>query len=242
MDRNGNVILGGVRAGRDPDRHPAAAPTAAPTRPSAPAARSTARRSGSPAASPGCWCAPEGTLTFTVGGGPGAYPATFTVVRVGPTGAPDPTFGGTGDRLARARPGQAPRHRRRGDPPGPVRHDARRRHRPDRRRHAARRGHPAQARRRAGHALRQPRRGAASPARAARSGSSRWPATAPGRILLAGSGQPPEALVMRLRASGAPRLDLRQRRRDLPAARPPARRRPDLHHASTRSTPSARAR
>ena len=40
---------------------------------------------------------PEGTVTFTVGAGPGRTgPATFTTVRLLATGAPDPTFGGTG--------------------------------------------------------------------------------------------------------------------------------------------------
>ena len=99
--------------------------------------------------------------------------------------------------------------------------------------------HPAQARRHAGHALRQPAASRGSRAPAARSGSRRWSATAP-----AGSCSPAPAsrrtrMVVRLRANGAPRHELRQRRPDLPAARPPARRRPDLHDASTRSTPPA---
>jgi len=39
----------------------------------------------------------EGTVTFTVGPGPArSGPATFTTVRLLSTGAPDPTFGGTG--------------------------------------------------------------------------------------------------------------------------------------------------
>ena len=50
-----------------------------------------------------------------------------------------------------------------------------------------------------------------------------------GRILLAGTGRPPDSLVVRLRANGAPRHALRQRRPDLPGARPAARRHADLH-------------
>ena len=77
---------------------------------------STAPRSGSPAASRACSSAPDGTLTFTVGAGrPRA--ATFTVVRLLPTGAPDPTFGGTGIVTRAARPGHRRRDRRRGRPP-----------------------------------------------------------------------------------------------------------------------------
>ena len=179
MDRNGNVILGGVRPGEIPIvirllADGSADPTfgAGGTLDGAALGIDRPRHRAAGAR--------RRHADLHVGGGPrGIYPATFTTVRVGPTGALDPTFGGTGIVSLPLGTGQAAGARRRGDPPGPVRHDARRRHRPDGRRHAARRGHPP-----AGRTARSTRASAAaasrgSPARAARSGSRRWPATAP---------------------------------------------------------------
>src|SRR4051812_13581764 len=51
----------------------------------------------------------DGTTTFTVGGFPTIdYPATFTILRVLPNGAPDPTWNGTGVVSVPLGPGSAP--------------------------------------------------------------------------------------------------------------------------------------
>ena len=230
MDRDGNVILGGVERRRRPDRHPPAGrrqpgpdvrrrrrPSTAPslglTRPRHRPARARRRdadlhRRRRPDR---------------------VYPATFTVVRLG------------ADRRARPDVGRH-RHRQR-------RRSAR----------AGRAGIGAAAMRQgpsgttlvagtdltaagtprgavirlhAGRHARTPasaaRASPASRAPAARSGSRRWSATAP-----AGSCSPAPASRPRAGHPPArqrrPRHDLRQRRPHLPAARPPARRRPDLH-------------
>jgi uncharacterized delta-60 repeat protein len=144
----------------------------------------------------------EGTLTFTVGGGAsGTYPATFTVVRVGPTGALDPTWASTGIASIVLAPGQAP-----GIGAAAVRQG------PSGRTLVAgtdltEAGTPRGAviRLLANGAL-DTRFGSHGVARIARAGREiRIKAMArdgSGRILLAGSGQPPEALILRLRAGG----------------------------------------
>src|SRR3954462_2296776 len=96
MDTNGNVIMGGSRAGNVPivirllaDGTPDPAFGAGATFDGA-AAGLTARVTALLARR-------EGTLTFAVGGGAsGVYPATFTTVRLGATGALDPAWSGTG--------------------------------------------------------------------------------------------------------------------------------------------------
>jgi uncharacterized delta-60 repeat protein len=144
----------------------------------------------------------EGTLTFTVGGGAsGTYPATFTVVRVGPTGALDPAWASTGVASIVLASGQAP-----GIGAAAVRQG------PSGRTLVAgtdltEAGTPRGAviRLLANGAL-DTRFGSHGVARIARAGREiRIKAMArdgSGRILLAGSGQPPEALILRLRAGG----------------------------------------
>jgi uncharacterized delta-60 repeat protein len=99
MDRAGNVILGGSRpnAGAEvpivirllPDGTPD--PAFAGTGTFQGVSLSLAGRATSLLARP------DGTLLFTVGGTAStAYPSTFSTVRLLPTGAPDPTFAGTG--------------------------------------------------------------------------------------------------------------------------------------------------
>jgi uncharacterized delta-60 repeat protein len=52
---------------------------------------------------------PDGTTAFSVGAAPGLLgPSTFTVVRLLPTGAPDPTFAGTGIVSLPLAPGSGP--------------------------------------------------------------------------------------------------------------------------------------
>ena len=101
------MILAGVAPGRDPDRHPPAGGRQRGPHVRRRRRRSTAPRSGITGRVTGLLVGAEGTLTFTVGGGAGGvYPATFTIVRVGPTGALDPTFGGTGIVTVALGPGQ----------------------------------------------------------------------------------------------------------------------------------------
>jgi uncharacterized delta-60 repeat protein len=143
-----------------------------------------------------------GALTFTVGGGPtGVYPANFTVVRVGAAGALDPTFAGTGIVSLPLGPGQAA-----GIGAAAIRQG------PSNTTLVAgtdltASGTPRGAiiRLKANGTL-DTRFGSHGVARLARSGRDiRIKALArdsSGRILVAGSGQPPEAVVMRLRESG----------------------------------------
>jgi uncharacterized delta-60 repeat protein len=145
---------------------------------------------------------PDGTLTFTVGGGATAsYPATFTVARVGPTGLPDPGFGGNGVVSVPLGPGAAA-----GIGAAAVRQG------PSGRTLVAgtdltAAGTPRGAviRLRTDGSL-DTRFGKNGVARVARAGREiRIKAMArdnSGRILLAGSGQPPESMVLRLRANG----------------------------------------
>jgi uncharacterized delta-60 repeat protein len=144
----------------------------------------------------------EGSLTFTVGGGPtGVYPANFTVVRVGLTGVLDTTFNGTGIVSLPLGPGQAA-----GIGAAAIRQG------PSNTTLVAgtdltASGPPRGAiiRLKADGTL-DKRFGSNGVARRARAGREiRIKAMArdsSGRILVAGSGQPPEAVVMRLRASG----------------------------------------
>ena len=212
MDRNGNVILAGAPARRRrPARHPAAAPTARPD----PTFGANGTLDGAvlglsrPRHRP-AGAARRARSTFTVGGGPDqATRRRSPSSALLPTGAPDPTFGGTGVVTIPLGPGTAPGDRRAADPPGPVGHDARRRHRPDRRRHAARRGHP----RCAPDGTLDTRFGSHGIARISRAGREirikAMVRDSTGRILLAGSGQPPDALVAapaRQRRAATPRF------------------------------------
>ena len=94
MDRAGNVILGGSPGRARRRSCSGCSRTAAPTRLRR---RRHLRRPalGLAGRVTSLLVRPEGPILFSVGG-PGAYPATFTVVRLGATGAPDPTFAGTG--------------------------------------------------------------------------------------------------------------------------------------------------
>jgi len=107
MDTNGNVILGGSRLGDIPivvrlqaDGSPDTTFAASGTLDGA-AANLTGRVTA-------LLVRRDGTLTFAVGGGAGGlYPATFTIVRVGPTGVLDPGWSGTGISSVTLGPGQA---------------------------------------------------------------------------------------------------------------------------------------
>jgi len=90
MDKNGNVILGGSSGGSPLLIRLLADGTIDPTFGNAGTLSGAAL--GLTGRATGLLVRDDGTLTFTVAAGP----ATFTIVRVGPTGAPDPTFGGTG--------------------------------------------------------------------------------------------------------------------------------------------------
>src|SRR4051812_10491620 len=201
MDANGNIILAGSRSGNVPivirlqaDGSPDLTFGANATVDGAVlgvAGRAT-----------GLLVKPDGTTTFTVGGFPNQdYPATFSVVRVLPNGAPDVTWGGTGVVSIALGPGsgagigaaalrQGPSGTTlvagtdltaAGTPRGAVI-----RLRPD--------------------GSLDTRFGSHGVARIARAGREiRIKAMVrddSGRILLAGSGQPPEGMVLRLRASG----------------------------------------
>jgi uncharacterized delta-60 repeat protein len=201
MDRNGNVILGGVRSGEIPivirllaDGSTDATFGAGGTLDGV--------AMGISGRVTGLLVRADGTLTFTVGGGTtGIYPANFTVVRVGPLGAADPTFGGTGMVSIPLGPGQAAgvgAAAIRQGPSGTTLVAG-----TDLTATGTPRGAVVQLR--TNGAL-DTRFGSRGIARLARSGRDiRIKAMArdsSGRILVAGSGQPPEAVVMRLRASG----------------------------------------
>jgi uncharacterized delta-60 repeat protein len=201
MDRNGNVILGGARPGEIPIVIRLLADGSLDTTFGAggtldgPAIGLTGRVTG-------LLVRPEGTLTFTVGGGATAfYPASFTTVRVGQTGALDPTFAGTGVVVIPLGPGQGGGIGASAIRQGPsgttlvAGTDLT----------AAGTPRGAVIRLKADGAL-DTRFGSRGVTRLARAGREiRIKAMArdsTGRILVAGSGQPPEAVVMRLRASG----------------------------------------
>jgi uncharacterized delta-60 repeat protein len=201
MDRQGNVILGGVRPGEIPIvirllADGSADPTFAAGGTLDGATLGLAGRVT------GLLVRPEGSLTFTVGGGAsGVYPATFTVVRLGPLGAVDPTFAGTGIVSIPLGPGQAAgvgAAAIRQGPSGTTLVAG-----TDLTATGTPRG--AIIRLKTDGAL-DTRFGSRGVARLARAGREiRIKALArdsTGRILVAGSGQPPEAVVMRLRASG----------------------------------------
>jgi len=201
MDRAGNVILGGARSGEIPivirllgDGSPDLTFGGNATVDGAVL--------GIGGRVTGLLVRSDGKLTFTVGGGATAnYPATFTTVRVGPTGLPDPTWGGNGVVSVPLGPGQAA-----GIGAAAVRQG------PSGRTLVAgtdltAAGTPRGAviRLRTDGSL-DTRFGNNGVARVARAGREiRIKAMVrddSGRILLAGSGQPPESMVLRLRANG----------------------------------------
>lgn len=201
MDRQGNVILGGVRTGEVPlvirlladgstDTTFAASGTLDGV-----ALGITGRVTGLLVRS-------EGTLTFTVGGGAATvYPATFTVVRVGPTGAIDPAFAGTGIVSLPLGPGQAAgigAAAIRQGPSGTTLVAG-----TDLTTSGTPRGAIIRLKTDGSLDRRFGTRGVSRLARAGREIRIKAMARdSTGRILVAGSGQPPEAVVMRLRASG----------------------------------------
>jgi uncharacterized delta-60 repeat protein len=144
----------------------------------------------------------DGTTTFTVGGFPTIdYPATFTILRVLPNGAPDPTWNGTGVVSVPLGPGSAPGIGAAAIRQGPngmtlvAGTDL------------SLAGTPRGAvlRLRVDGSL-DTRFGSGGVTRVSRAGRDirikAMVRDGSGRILLAGSGQPPEGMVVRLRASG----------------------------------------
>ncbi len=201
MDRSGNVILGGVRPGEIPIVVRLLADGSVdPTFGAGGTLDGTAL--GITGRVTGLLVRAEGTLTFTVGGGDGGlYPATFTTIRVGPTGALDPTFGGTGIVSAVLGVGQGAgigAAAVRQGPSGTTLVAGT---------ELTSSGTPRGAvmRLKADGGL-DKRFGSNGVSRFSRAGREiRIKAMArdnTGRILLAGAGRPPEALVMRLRANG----------------------------------------
>jgi uncharacterized delta-60 repeat protein len=201
MDRQGNVILGGVRPGEVPIviRLLADGSLDATFGAGGTLDGSTLGLAGRVT---GLLVRPEGTLTFTVGGGASSvYPATFTVVRLGPLGAVDPSFAGTGIVSIPLGPGQAAgvgAAAVRQGPSGTTLVAG-----TDLTETGTPRGAIIRLK---GDGTLDKRFGSKGVARLARAGREiRLKALArdsSGRILVAGSGQPPEAVVMRLRASG----------------------------------------
>jgi uncharacterized delta-60 repeat protein len=201
MDRQGNVILGGVRPGEVPIviRLLADGSLDATFGAGGTLDGSTLGLAGRVT---GLLVRPEGTLTFTVGGGASSvYPATFTVVRLGPLGAVDPSFAGTGIVSIPLGPGQAAgvgAAAVRQGPSGTTLVAG-----TDLTETGTPRGAIIRLK---GDGTLDKRFGSNGVARLARAGREiRLKALArdsSGRILVAGSGQPPEAVVMRLRASG----------------------------------------
>jgi uncharacterized delta-60 repeat protein len=203
MDTNGNVILGGSRPGEVPivirllaDGSPDLTFGSGSTFDGA-AAGLSGRVTG-------LLVRREGTLTFTVGGGPsGVYPATFTVARVGVTGALDLAWGGggTGITTIALGPGQAAgigAAAIRQGPSGSTLVAG-----TDLTAAGTPRGAVIRLRT---DGVPDTRFGSHGVARVARAGREirikAMVRDSTGRILLAGSGQPPEGLVLRLRANG----------------------------------------
>jgi uncharacterized delta-60 repeat protein len=144
----------------------------------------------------------DGTTTFTVGGFPSmSFPATFTIIRVLANGVPDPTWNGTGVVQVPLGPGAAPGIGATAIRQGPkgttlvAGTDLT----------AAGTPRGAVVRLLVTGAL-DTRFGSHGVARIARAGREirikAMVRDSTGRILLAGSGQPPEGMVLRLRASG----------------------------------------
>jgi uncharacterized delta-60 repeat protein len=144
----------------------------------------------------------DGTTTFTVGGSSTqTYPATFTIIRVLPNGAPDPTWNGTGVSSVPLGPGTALGIGAAAIRQGPkgmtlvAGTDLT----------AAGTPRGAVIRMRIDGSL-DTRFGTHGVARVARAGREirikAMVRDSSGRILLAGSGQPPEGMVLRLRANG----------------------------------------
>ncbi len=207
MDRAGNVILGGVRPGAGGGEIPIVIrllPDGSADPGFATGGTLDGGVAGLTGRATGLLVRPDGSVTLhrsepaRAARGRRRSPSSACC----PPARADPSFGGTGIVDDHAGPGRRRRHRRAGRPEHDEQHDPRRGLRPDRRRHAARRGHPAPGRR-----LARPRFGAHGVARIARAGReiriTSMVRDNSGRILLAGSGRPPNAVVVRLRPSGA---------------------------------------
>ncbi len=200
MDRAGNVIVGGSRPGAGGAEIPIVIRLLPDGTPDPGYA---GINDGPPGRVTGLLVRTDGSVTFTIGAGPGrSGPATFTVVRLLPTGALDPSFGGTGTVTLTLGPGAGP-----GIGAQAVRNttnnmtlvagsDLT----------AAGTPRGAVVRLRQDGSLDR-RFGAHGVARVARAGRdiriTSMTRDNSGRILLAGSGRPPNAVVVRLRPSGA---------------------------------------
>ena len=232
MDRNGNVLLAGSRpsgAGAEtpivirllPDGN--LDPTFAAGGTFDGAALGLAGRVT------GVLVRPEGPILLSVGGSAGrAYPATFTAVRLGPTGAPDPTFAGTGIvnvPLGTGSGAGVGAQAIRSGPDGTILLAG-----TDLTETGTPRGAILRVRTDGTLDTRFGQRGVT---RISRAGDeiriTDMVRDNQGRILLSGSGRPPERARGATARQRRARQQLRQRRPDVPAARPPAGRRPDLH-------------
>jgi uncharacterized delta-60 repeat protein len=201
MDRNGSVTLGGSRAGNIPIIIRLLA-DGSPDLTFGSNATVDGAVLGVSGRVTGLLVKTDGSTTFTAGGFPSlAYPATFTVIRVLPNGAPDPSWGGTGVVQVPLGPGTGPgvgAAAVRQGPSGTTLVAG-----TDLTPFGTPRG--AVLRLRTDGSL-DSRFGSHGVARIARAGREiRIKAMirdSAGRILLAGSGQPPESMVLRLRANG----------------------------------------
>ena len=235
MDRDGNVILGGASGGSPLIVHPARRTGRIDPTFGTGGTLDAAGRSGSPAARPALLVRTDGTLTFTVAAGP----ATFTIVRVGTAGAPDPTFGGTGIVNVPLGPGSAPGDRR-AAPSAPAPANTTLVAGTDLTATGTPRGAVIRLKPNGALDTRFGTKGITRISRAGREIRITTMVRDCQRPHPARRHRPPAGLAgVRLRANGARDNDVRQRRPHLPGARPAARRRPGLHRASTRSTSPA---
>src|SRR4051812_41054367 len=202
MDTNGNVILGGSRSGGVPVLVRLLADGTPDTTFGAGGTVDGPTLGLSSGSVTGLLVRREGTLTFTVGGGAaGIYPGTFTIVRVGPTGALDPGWAGTGISSIVLGPGQGAgigAAAIRQGPSGSTLVAG-----TDLTASGTPRGAVIRLK---ADGLPDTRFASNGVARIARAGHEirikSMARDSSGRILLAGSGQPPEGMVLRLRASG----------------------------------------
>lgn len=201
MDANGNITLGGSRAGNIPIVVRLLA-DGSPDLTFGANATVDGAVLGVGGRVTGLLVKADGTTTFTLGGFPNQdYPAAFSILRVNVNGVPDPTWGGDGIVYVPLGPGTAPGIGATAIRQGPkgttlvAGTDLT----------AAGTPRGAVIRLLADGNL-DTRFGGHGVARIARAGREirikAMVRDSSGRILLAGSGQPPEGLIMRLRASG----------------------------------------